>query len=224
MGMKMEKEGKCIVIGAGDLTVSRLEYDKDRDYLIAVDGGILYCQVLEVEPDLILGDFDSVNTEWQEAIRELEKQVPEKVERLCPQKDDTDMLAALKRGLKKGYRNFRIYAATGGRLEHTIANIQCLLFLKHQQATGYVMDGSGMMLVLEKEEVSFRKEMEGYLSIFSLGKEARGVTLKGLKYPLNDYTMTNDNPIGISNEFIGEEASVAVEDGQLVLIVNWVEA
>lgn len=224
MVMKMEKEGKCIVIGAGDLTVSRLEYDKDRDYLIAVDGGILYCQVLEVEPDLILGDFDSVNTEWQEAIRELEKQVPEKVERLCPQKDDTDMLAALKRGLKKGYRDFRLYAATGGRLEHTIANLQCLLFLKHQQATGYVMDGSGMMLVLEKEEVSFRKEMEGYLSIFSLGKEARGVTLKGLKYPLNDYTMTNDNPIGISNEFIGEEASVAVEDGQLVLIVNWVEA
>lgn len=219
----MEKEGKCIVIGAGDLTVSRLEYDKDRDYLIAVDGGLVYCQILEVEPDLILGDFDSVNAEWQDAIREIEKQAPEKVERLCTQKDDTDMLAALKQGLKAGYRSFRIYAATGGRLEHTIANIQCLLFLKHQQATGYVMDGSGMMLVLENEEVSFQKEMEGYLSVFSLGEKACGVSLTGLKYPLNDYTMTNDNPIGISNEFIGEESSVAVEDGQLVLIVNWVE-
>lgn len=218
----MEKDGKCIVIGAGDLTVSQLDYDADRDYLIAVDGGLLYCQVLEAEPDLILGDFDSVNAEWQEAIKGIEKQAPKKVERLNPEKDDTDMLAALKRGLKEGYRNFRIYAATGGRLEHTLANIQCLLFLKHKGASGYIMDGTGMMLVIENESVSFRKEMEGYLSIFSLGKEAQGVTLQGLKYPLDRYTMTNDNPIGISNEFIGEEASVEVENGQLVLIVNWV--
>ena len=78
-----------------------------------------------------------------------------------------------------------------------------------------------MMLVIENESVSFRKEMEGYLSIFSLGKEAKGVTLKGLKYTLDNYTMTNDYPIGISNEFIGETAEVSVVEGQLVLMLSW---
>lgn len=216
-------DGKCIVIGAGDLTVNRLEYEEEKDFVIAVDGGLMYCQVLEIEPDLIIGDFDSVDETWLAAVETIAASAPEKVAKLCPEKDDTDMLAALRRGVAAGYRNFRIYAATGGRLEHTLANIQCLLFLKHHDAIGYIMDGSGMMLVIENEAVSFRKETEGYLSIFSLGKEAHGVTLKGLKYPLNNYTMTNDYPIGISNEFIGEEASVSVENGQLVLVVNWVE-
>lgn len=218
---KQENAGKCIVIGAGDLTVNHLDYNSETDYLIAVDGGIMYCQILEVEPDLIIGDFDSVNEEWKEAIEAIRASVPEKVEMLYPEKDDTDMYAALKKGLEAGYRNFRIYGGTGGRLEHTLANIQCLLFLKHQGAVGYIMDGGGMMLVIENESVSFRKEMEGYLSIFSLGKAAKGVTLRGLKYTLADYTMTNDFPIGISNEFIGEIAEVSVEDGQLVLMVSW---
>lgn len=217
------KAGKCIVIGAGDLTVNRLDYQSGTDYLIAVDGGIMYCQILKEEPDLVIGDFDSVSGEWRAAIDAIAASAPEKVMELCPRKDDTDMYAALKKGLEAGYRDFRIYGGTGGRLEHTLANIQCLLFLKHHGATGYIMDGSGMMLVLENESVAFRREMEGYLSVFSLGKEARGVTLKGLKYPLDKYTMTNDYPIGISNEFIGEEATVAVEDGQLVLIISWVQ-
>lgn len=216
-----EKKGKCIVIGAGDLTVNCLEYDVDNDYVIAVDGGLMYCQVLEIEPDLIIGDFDSVDGQWRAAIESIKEEFPVKVLQLYPEKDDTDMYAALKRGLEAGYRDFRIYGGTGGRFEHTFANIQCLLFLKHRDAVGYIMDGSGMMLVIENESVSFRKEMEGYLSVFSLGKEAKGVTLKGLKYTLENYTLTNDFPIGISNEFINEAAEVSVEDGQLVLMVSW---
>lgn len=218
-----KKDGKCIVIGAGDLTVNRLDYNSDKDYLIAVDGGLMYCQVLQVEPDLIIGDFDSVTGEWKDAVIAIKENAPEKVEMLMPEKDDTDMYAALKKGLEAGFTNFRIYGATGGRLEHTLANIQCLLFLKHNNATGYIMDGNGMMLVIENEVVSFRQEMDGYLSIFSMGKEAKGVTIKGMKYNLDDYTMTNDYPIGISNEFVGEAAEISVEDGQLVLIISWPE-
>ena len=221
-GSDMEKKGKCIIVGAGDLTVGQIEYQRDEDFLIAVDGGIMYCQLLNVEPDLLLGDFDSVDEEWGTAIERIEEEAPEKVIRLSPRKDDTDLYAALKEGLRRGYKSFRLYAAAGGRLDHTLANIQSLLYLKHQGAEGFLMDGYGMVLVIENESVSFKKELEGYLSIFSLGKEAKGVTLKGLKYPLDNYTMTNDFPIGISNEFTGEEATVTVEDGQLVLLINWV--
>ena len=212
---------KCIIIGAGDLTVGSVAVG-EADLVIAVDGGINYCGVLEIEPDIILGDFDSVNEAQREAILTMKEQVPDRVVVLKPEKDDTDMLAALKLGLEKGYDYFLLYGATGGRLEHTLANIQCLLFLKNHGAVGYLMDGSGMIFVMRNEEVKLRANLEGYFSLFCLGKEAKGVTIKGLKYELEDYTMTNAFPIGVSNEFIGKEVTVSVKDGELVGIVNYV--
>jgi len=212
---------KCIVIGAGDLTVGAVNVGEE-DLVIAVDGGINYCGILEIEPDIILGDFDSVNEAQREAILNMKEQAPDRVIALKPEKDDTDMLAALKLGLEMGYDDFLIYGATGGRLEHTLANIQCLLYLKNHDAVGYLMDGSGMIFVMKNEEVKLRDNLEGYFSLFCLGKEAKGVTIKGMKYELEDYTMTNDFPIGVSNEFIGKEASVSVKDGELVGIVNYV--
>ena len=219
---KNVQTGKCVVIGAGDLTVGSINVGED-DLVIAVDGGLNYCSVLEVEPDLILGDFDSVGEEQKMALLELQKQIPDRVIALKPEKDDTDMLAALKMGLEFGYTSFQIYAATGGRLEHTIANIQCLLYLKNRDAVGYIMDGNGMIFVMQNEEVKLRNTLEGYLSMFSLGKTASGVTIKGMKYELDNYTLTNDFPIGISNEFIGEEALIRVVDGEVVCILSYVQ-
>lgn len=212
--------GKCIVIGAGDLTMGEIAA-AEEDFVIAVDGGLSYCGILGVEPDIILGDFDSVSEGEQEAIEKLKSQIPERIISLPTHKDDTDMLAALKYGLEKGYTDFRIYAGTGGRLDHTLANIQCLLYLKNHGATGYLVDGIGMILVIQNETVHFKEDMEGILSLFSLGKTAKGVTIKGMKYCLNDYTLTNDYPVGISNEFVGEAASVCVEDGEAVCILQY---
>lgn len=219
---KNVKNGRCIVIGAGDLTVGSINVGED-DLVIAVDGGLNYCSVLEVEPDLILGDFDSVGEEQKAALLNLQEQIPDRVIALKPEKDDTDMLAALKMGLEFGYTSFLIYAATGGRLEHTIANIQCLLYLKNRDAVGYLMDGNGMIFVLQNEEVKLKNTLEGYLSFFSLGKCAKGVTIEGMKYELNQYTLTNDFPIGISNEFVGKDAVIRVEDGELVCIISYVQ-
>lgn len=215
------KNNHCIIIGAGDLTVGQIVH-REGDYIIAVDGGLSYCSVLELEPNLIIGDFDSVNDQEKQAIALLEQQIPDRVIRLKPEKDDTDMLAALKLGLDRGFRSFRIYGGTGGRLEHTLANIQCLLYLKNHGAQGYLCDGSSMIFVMKDEEVRFQPTMEGYLSLFSLGKEAKGVNIRGMKYPLENYTMTNDFPIGVSNEFIGEQGIITVEDGEVVGIIQYV--
>lgn len=213
-------DGKCIIIGAGDLTMGEITVG-EGDFCIAVDGGLSYCPILGVEPDLILGDFDSVSEQEKNAVKALKEQIPERIVELPVEKDDTDMLAALKYGLELGYRDFRIYAGTGGRFDHTLANIQCLLYLKNHDATGYLVDGGGMILVLQNESVSFRKELEGYLSLFALGKEARGVSIKGMKYELEDAVITNDFPIGISNEFVGEEARIEVKEGELVCMVSY---
>lgn len=212
--------GKCILIGAGDLTMGELTVAED-DYVIAVDGGLSYCAILNVEPDLIIGDFDSVSAQEKLALEQLQQTVPEKICRLPECKDDTDMLAAIKRGIELGYKDFRIYAATGGRFDHTLANIQCLLYLKNHGAVGYLVDGTGMILVVQNEAVHFRKELEGTLSLFALTKEARGVTIRGMKYPMENGVITNDFPIGISNEFQGKEAEVSVEDGELVCMIQY---
>ena len=212
-------KGKCIVIGAGDLTVREL-IPGEEDYVIAADGGLRYCSKLGIEPDKVIGDFDSVSTEEREMISLLKEKDPGKILKLPVEKDDTDMLAALKTGLELGYRDFRIYAGTGGRFDHTLANIQCLLYLKSHGAAGYLMDENGMILVIQKETVCFPQDLKGTLSLFSLGKEATGVTIQGMKYTLKDSTITNDYPIGISNEFIGEEASISVANGELVCILE----
>ncbi len=231
----MKKSGKCILVCAGDLEISGIPAGED-DFIIAVDGGYLYCGVLGLEPDVVIGDFDSLEEKYAE---QLEKENTGKTNteeanteennagsgrrmiRLNPVKDDTDTLAALRFGLKEGYREFHLYGAMGGRLEHTIANMQCLLFLKNEGASGYIWDGGMMMTLIRNEAVSFRPEMEGMLSVFAAEGRAVGVTETGLKYSLDDAVITEAFPVGISNEFTGERAEVSVREGSLYVIVRW---
>ena len=215
-------EGKCIVICAGDLTLGEIPVGEE-DLVIAVDGGLDYCAVLNVEPDLILGDFDSLSEEEYAAVEQLEQQIPERVIRLQREKDETDGLAALQEGLKRGYTEFRIYAGTGGRFDHTLANIQCLIYLKNRGANGYLVDGMGMMLVIKDEAIHFKRNLKGTLSLFSMVEESKGVTIRGMKYELDCASVRNDFPLGISNEFIGQEAEILVEDGTLVCMLQYAD-
>lgn len=210
---------RCIIIGAGDLTVTEILV-REEDFVIAADGGYAYCKALRIVPDLILGDFDSVGEEEAEEIAEIQKRDPERILRLPVEKDETDMLAAIHAGLKEGCREFYIYAGQGGRLEHTIANIQCLKYLKECDAVGYMMDAAGMILVAKDETVSFLPQETGYLSLFSMGDRAEGVTIRNMKYELENAVITNSFPIGISNEFIGKQALITVNDGTVVILLN----
>lgn len=220
--METFKSGKCIIIAAGDLTMGELSVAED-DFVIAADGGLAYCGILNVEPDLILGDFDSLSDGELQALEVLKTQIPEQIVTLPTEKDDTDLMAAIKYGLEMGYRDFRIYAATGGRFDHTFAAIQSLLYLKNAGAVGYLVDGTGMILVLQNEAIHLNANLEGVLSVFCLGKEAKGVSIENMKYTLKNFRLTNDYPIGISNEFIGKEAVISVEDGELVCMIQYAQ-
>lgn len=238
----MEKCKRCIIICAGDLEISQIPLKED-DLVIAVDGGYMYCRVLEIMPDVIIGDFDSLEEPYASEVRDLEaacaaepgesdesctseNHEPKKAEcsrviRLEREKDDTDTMAAIRYGLQAGFREFHLYAAMGGRLEHTIANLQSLLFLKKNGAKGYLWDAFSMTTVICNESISFRKSMEGILSVFAVNGDAKGVTETGLKYELHGDVLENSFPKGISNEFIGEEATVSVEDGSLLVLARW---
>lgn len=214
-------KGNCILIGAGDLTISEIPI-QENDLCIAVDAGYEYCKLLEIKPDYILGDFDSISEKEAETVAQIAEDEEDKVIVLPVEKDDTDMLAAIKLGLSEGYQSFRIYGGMGGRLEHTIANIQCLLYLKEHNAVGYLMDGTGMILVAKEEEISFQESLEGYMSLFSMGDTAT-VSIENMKYLLKEQEITNSFPIGISNEFIlGYKGKVTVHSGAVMMIVSWV--
>ena len=237
----MEKCKRCIIVCAGDLEISQIPLKKE-DLVIAVDGGYMYCRVLEITPDVIIGDFDSLEEPYASEVRELERMcaaedresvvacVDEarvqaaksiRVIRLEREKDDTDTMAAIRCGLQAGCREFHLYAAMGGRLEHTIANLQSLLFLKKNGAKGYLWDAFSMTTVICNESISFRKSMEGLLSVFAINGDAKGVTETGLKYELHRDVLESSFPRGVSNEFIGEEATVSVEDGSLLVLARW---
>ena len=210
---------RCILIGAGDCSVQKIE-TKPEDLVIAVDGGYDTCRKYDIVPDLIVGDFDSAQESDMPQIAEIAKIAPDHVVVLPTEKDDTDMLAAIRIGLLEGCQEFRIYGGMGGRLEHTLANLQCLIYLKQCSAVGYLMDDKTTAFVMQNETVWFKPEAKGYLSLFSIGEKASGVTIRNLKYEMQTGEITNSFPIGISNEFIGKRSSVTVEQGMLAVILS----
>jgi thiamine pyrophosphokinase len=178
------------------------------DYVIAVDAG--YSRLNGVKPDLVVGDFDSLGY------------VPagEAVVRLPVHKDDTDTLFAVKLGLEKGYRKFVILGGVGGRLDHTLANIQTLMYLTDHGAKGCLLGDDESLAILKNGSFSFSGKPEGIVSVFACGGTTEGVTLEGLEYPLNNATLTADYPLGVSNAFTRKPARITVESGCLLVVWN----
>lgn len=199
----------CHIFGAGSFNKNSISLQKD-DYIIAADGGYEHLKRLNINPNMILGDFDSLS------------EVPNhpNIKMHPKQKDDTDMMIAVKEGLALGYRLFSIYGGLGGRLDHTIANIQIAAWVAEHGARAFLL-GEGMVITaIHNGKHSFDKSEKGVVSIFCNGGEARGVYLKNLKYKLVDATLTSTVPTGVSNEFKGEAATAQVRDGTLIIMWN----
>jgi thiamine pyrophosphokinase len=176
------------------------------DLVVAADGG--FARLNGVRADLVVGDFDSLGY------------VPEgeNVIRHPAEKDDTDAMLAARLGLERGYRAFLLYGGAGGRLDHTLANIQTLAFLRENGARAALPGQGETITVLANETLRFREGLSGVVSVFSYGGAARGVFERGLKYPLADATLTDDRPLGVSNAFTGRAAEVSVRDGKLLVL------
>lgn len=200
------KEGICYIVGAGENC--GLDFRPEReDFVIAADAGLRYLEAAGITPDLIVGDFDTL------------QYVPERgnVLKLPAEKDDTDMSMALKEGIRAGYTVFHIYGGTGGRLDHTIANLQMLVYLSRRNLRGFLFDRDSVFTAVTDGEIAFGKINAGYVSVFSCSDRAAGVFERNLKYELDDVVLTNSFPLGVSNEFIGKESRIAVGDGTLLV-------
>lgn len=205
----MTDMGICYIVGAGE--DCGLDFcPKAEDLVIAADGGYARLQAAQIRPDLVIGDFDSLGAAPD----------GEKVITLPVVKDVTDTWAAIELGKERGYREFWLYGCTGGRFEHTVANVQTLAALAAQGMRGWLVSMDQLTTAISGETVEFGPEHEGFLSVFSHTDRCRGVTLKGLKYELEQAELTNLFPLGVSNEFLGCPSSVTVAEGVAVLVLN----
>ena len=198
--------GTCIVFCAAgfDALVEPVASD---DFIIAADGGFVHTQKLGITPDIILGDFDSLGY------------TPDRANVFPVEKDDTDAMLAVRRGLQLGYRKFVLYGSLDGpRLDHTVANFQTLQFLADRDAAGYLVGSGQLVTVVKNGSLTFPAGMEGTISVFCMGKDAEGVTLEGLYYPLENGTLTAGFPLGVSNHFTGAAAAITVRNGSLLVV------
>ena len=195
----------CYIVGAAPSCVPFVP--APEDLVIAADGGQAALRRMGITPHLVVGDFDSspapvgVPTVTHPAV-----------------KDDTDTALAIAEGVARGYRTFALYGCTGGRPDHAFGAVQTMLFYTRRGCRLYLV-GEGMVgTVLVNDTLSFLPR--GYVSVFSLSERAEGVTLSGLKYSLSDATLTNDYPLGVSNEGTGVPATVSVRSGALYLLFD----
>lgn len=196
----------CIIFGAADFT-RLIEPVTPEDYIIAADGGLRHTQALGLTPQEILGDFDSLGY------------IPQGATVYPVEKDDTDTMLAVKRGLALGYRRFLLYGGMGGRrLDHTMANFQALAYLATHNALGFLVGSDTLAAAIHRGTVAFPAGMAGDFSAFCLGSPARDVSIRGLYYQAEHITLTADFPLAVSNHFTGQPAQVETQDGTLLLL------
>lgn len=179
------------------------------DLVIAADGGFAYLEQHGLVPDLVVGDFDSLPKIPQSGVNTIV---------LPKEKDDTDMVAALREGQNRGYRVFHIYGGTGGRLDHTLANIQCIADLAQKGCKGCLFDRDTVITAIHNDKLIFSATARGTVSAFAHTEVCTGVYERGLKYPLTDATLRNTYPLGVSNEFTGVNSEISVREGTLIVI------
>ena len=199
----------CYLVGAGDFN-ENIELYED-DLLIAVDGGYDSLIAAGYMPDVLVGDLDSVKAPIDESV---------KVLRYSKEKDETDMLLAYRIGVRCEYTDFVILGGTGGRFDHTLANISLLLYAKERGHNITMIDDKSMMICLKNESIRLTGAPGAYLSVFAFGEEAEGVTILGTKYEIENATLSPSFPLGVSNEFTEEEAFISVNDGALIVIAE----
>jgi len=200
----------CFIVGAGEFTARGLAPQKG-DCIIAADGGLHALESMGIRPDLLIGDLDSLGNHPLPVGVPLEKHPVEK--------DDTDTGIALAQGYAMGYRDFALYGCAGGRVDHLLANFQSMCRYSKLGASvrliapeydAYALSNSSMLLPHRPAGTT--------VSIFCHGNKAEGVTLRGLYYPLDGYTLTCDHPLGVSNQHTAEYAEVSVSNGTLLII------
>lgn len=205
---------RCVIISASPN--ANIEHIKaciqDTDFVMCADAGYITAEKAGIKPDLIAGDFDSADIPLMENTE---------IIKLPKQKDDTDTFFCVKEAILRGYKDFILLASTGGRLDHTLANLCVLQYISQNGGTGVISDiENDIFYVAEGEEIAFECKKGKTLSIFPHGCESCIVTHHGFEYELENQPITSSFPLGISNVVTDNKAYVTFHKGDAIIIVD----
>lgn len=202
-----------LVVSGGnvDLKILNENYDK----IIAVDRGLESLYEINKEPDYIVGDFDSVNKDIINFYKN--KNIP--IQEHNPEKDFTDTDLGLKFAISLNPTKITIVGGIGTRLDHTIANIHILTLALEKHIECEILDEHNKIYLIDNfTKIEKRKAFGKYVSLIPLTSQVKGITLKGFKYLLDNYTLSIGKSLGISNEIEEEVATIEINDGILIVI------
>ncbi len=198
----------CYVVCALDC---KLDFIPDKtDYVIGADRGYLTLVKNRIKPNCVIGDFDSYTGEIE----------CESIIKFPVRKDFTDSALAIEHAISQGYKKIIVYGAIGGALDHTLANIALIADYTEKFIDIAFVDNNNVAFALYNGKISFTKEARGRISVFSFGDKAEGVNEKGLLYELENASLENKIPLGVSNEFIGKSSEISVIDGTLIIYTS----
>ncbi|MBE7025636.1 MAG: thiamine diphosphokinase [Ruminococcaceae bacterium] len=202
-----EKKNRAVIMAGADISDYSFYTPLSGDYVICADRGYIHAMRLGITPDVILGDFDS-----------LETALPSdgEIYTYPAEKDETDLQLAVSHALKHGYRRVLVIGATGGRADHFLANVYLMHWAK-ERGCEMVIEDSDTRIYLLEDSLSLPRRKNVYLSLLPFSGDAV-VSLSGVKYPLDETTITLGSTLGISNEIIADEATVRIHRGRVLLL------
>ena len=198
----------CLIISGGDFSPFTVPAGA---FVIACDRGYAYARSCGIRPDLVVGDFDSYSGEVDAGIP---------VHKLPVEKDDTDTVSALRYALDRGCREITLVCALGGRLDHLLANLQAAVFAAKQGAALRILGEDTEILTLWQGSLRLPRKEGWSLSVFAAEDRCRGVSIRGAKYELQEAELTNDFPLGVSNEWAADAAEISVREGTLLIVMS----
>lgn len=203
---------RCVVICGAPIDFDAKGLVREDDYVICADRGWQQAEKMGIVPDMIVGDFDSSPDPSDRY---------ENVEVLPVVKDDTDTHHIARHIVEKGFTDVLLLGAVGGRrIEHTFSNISTMLFLAKHGISATARTEHSTLIVIRNGCITLNDPASRFLSVFPVGEKAEGVTIRGAKYEVDDVTLNNDFPIGVSNEFMGSDVMIEVRNGSLLVIIT----
>ncbi len=204
---------RCVIIaGSPDADINFIKATvKLDDYVICADKGSEFALAAGIAPNLVISDFDSCKRKifpFCETIT------------LNPHKDDTDTMHSIDIAISRGYKEIVILCATGGRLDHTLANLCALQYIAHNGAKGCLLSPREHIEYLSSGTYSFCGFKGKTFSLFPFGCKSVCVSYSGAEYPLDRYNLKSDVPMGVSNFFTTDKAEINIYDGNAILIIN----
>ncbi len=204
---------KCLLISGGSITdYSILESAaQSADMIICADSGILHAEKLGITPDVWVGDFDSADST---------NHLCKRMVQLPVEKDDTDTMSAARIIVQSGADSAALFGSTGTRLDHTLANLFVLKFLLDNGVNASIEDEHNIVFLHQNGSVDISAQEGRFLSILPFCSTPKSVSITGVKYPLCDADLSDNHPIGVSNQITSQKATLTVDNGCVAVFLS----